>query len=343
MTVDPAAASPPEVIEVYEETVEEAFLRRQDYQRALGRTAHEDGPPAISAHGAPPIGWLTRVLLRCAGVDPGLLRSAPHEVASYSSLGGAILLSAAFAGISSAVAVDSAFAESSRWLTGVVSICFGLLTFSIDRMLVTLQISRVLPQRPLRSGAVLLVPRVLLAILLSLVIAEPIVLKVFGPEIRRQVAIQQEQIGRSNDVYSEPAAEVSAQIAELEARLADELRGEGGSGETGDGRLAARIRAEIAALTRLESSLRKEAVRDALSVRGEPSLLAQSQALEAVTAESRRAWYAVLGLRLLFILLPLMPLLFAFWVARRPGAYQLAIAARNRELESRIAGRLTGT
>jgi serine/threonine protein kinase len=144
--------------------------------------------------------WAARkdLLLRIAGVDPQFIRTAPDR-ARYNSMGAVVLFIALAATASLTLALTLVFPTSYGWLKHLpIGILWGSIVFCFDRWIVSsidygpLSDGEQEPAKWARSTAKYsqFLVRFLLAVLVGLVISEPIVLAVFGPEIKQQLTVQ---------------------------------------------------------------------------------------------------------------------------------------------------------
>ncbi|MEV0268823.1 DUF4407 domain-containing protein [Hamadaea sp. NPDC050747] len=143
----------------------------------------------------PPLN-LGRRLRALAGVDERLLAYAPQERAWYTSLGGVVLGTATIAAFSMWFAITQAVGVTSGWAIIPVLVWFFFI-LSVDRWLVS---SRIGGEG--RKRLPVLFMRIGMAVLFGIIIAEPLVLRVF------QTAVEQH-------IRDERAA----QLAELAGRL----------------------------------------------------------------------------------------------------------------------------
>ena len=143
--------------------------------------------------------WISgkNLLLRIAGVSPDYIQTVPDRV-RYSSMGGIVLLTAIAATASLTVALSLVFPRHS-WLGFLpVGILWGAVVFNFDRWIVSsldygpLTAGDAAPGRRSRSASKVMhfVVRFIMAALVGLVISEPIVLAIFGPEIDQQLTAQ---------------------------------------------------------------------------------------------------------------------------------------------------------
>ena len=137
------------------------------------------------------------VLLRTAGVDPEYVRTVPDRV-RYTSMGAIVLLTATAATASLTVALSLVF-PGHGWLRYLpVGMLWGAIVFNFDRWIVssldygplTAEDVALGRRRHAWSKAVHFFVRFTMAALVGLVISEPIVLAIFGPEINQQLVAQ---------------------------------------------------------------------------------------------------------------------------------------------------------
>ncbi|HWL41428.1 MAG TPA: DUF4407 domain-containing protein [Ilumatobacter sp.] len=192
-----------------------------------------------------PMKWL---FVFASGAKPDILRECPEEEPKYVGLGGAVLVTTTMAAVSSTVALTIA-TGAAWWMLWPIGLMYGGIIFLLDRFLVSQQLNpyrferESLPEwwrrdadprvgadgaagtarrRRLRNvgrvPAVLLaaLPRLALAAVIGILIAEPMVLKIFEPEVDDKIASIQREI-RDRDV-----AEINAYYDAEIARIAGE-------------------------------------------------------------------------------------------------------------------------
>jgi hypothetical protein len=139
----------------------------------------------------------TGALLRVAGADPRYVRTVPDRV-RYTSMGAIVVLTATAATASLTVALSLVFTARDWPFYLPVGLLWGAIVLNFDRWIVSsldygpLTGEDPAPgQRPRTwSKAVHFAVRFTMAALVGLVISEPIVLAIFGPEINQQLAAQ---------------------------------------------------------------------------------------------------------------------------------------------------------
>jgi hypothetical protein len=122
---------------------------------------------------APSFAWF-------AGVRRDVLAQCPSEMNLYTGLGLAVLLTAAMSSASLMVAIGYVLrtSPSRLWLVGLV---WGFVILNVDRCLQILTTSRRL--------LLAFLPRILISLVIGILIAEPLVLRIFQPEINSQLQL----------------------------------------------------------------------------------------------------------------------------------------------------------
>lgn len=147
----------------------------------------------------------------CSGAHQKLLREFPSEHSKYTGLGGVILATFALAGLSSGYAIYSVF-ENWGW-TILFAVIWGLIIFNFDRFLVsTMRKYGISARRQFWMA----VPRMLLALIISLTIARPLELKIFEKEINVKVGENMHKKILLNDSLLQRESNASMQAASSE-------------------------------------------------------------------------------------------------------------------------------
>ena len=184
------------------------------------------------------IGWVCRTdfLLHVAGVDPQYIQTVPDRV-RYTSMGAIVLLTATAATASLTTALFLVFPRHS-WLGYLpVGLLWGTIVFNFDRWIVSS-----IDYGPLTAGeaersqrsrsaskVVFFVVRFTMAALVGLVISEPIVLTIFGPEISQQLTVQHvadtsKQTAQLNAAEKQQAAVLKGPLNSARSALAAATR-----------------------------------------------------------------------------------------------------------------------
>ena len=183
-------------------------------------------------------GWISRTdfLLRVAGVDPQYIQTVPDRV-RYSSMGAIVLLTAIAATASLTTALSLVFPRHS-WLGYLpVGMLWGTIVLNFDRWIVSsidygpLSAGDTERSRRSRSASkvVHFLVRFLLAALVGVVISEPIVLTIFGPEISQQLTAQHvadtsRQTAQLNAAEKQQAAVLKGPVNSARSALAAATR-----------------------------------------------------------------------------------------------------------------------
>ncbi len=141
--------------------------------------------------------YRTNFLLYVAGVDPQWIRTVPDR-ARYTCMGAVILLTASAAAASLTIALSLVFPHHGWAVFLPVGVLWGAIVFNFDRWIVSsmdygpLSAGESGPSRrwAVASKTVQFLVRFTMAALVGLVISEPIVLAIFGPEINQQLTAQ---------------------------------------------------------------------------------------------------------------------------------------------------------
>jgi len=164
---------------------------------------------------------LHKTLIWCSGADSRLLTTCSHSVVmKYIQLGLLLLIPSLFAFISAGYWLSTVFENSSmKWLIVVLGGLFWSFTiFSLDRFLVmtTKKSENIL--RDLCSISV--VSRLALAVLLGFVIAHPLVLKMFEPNLK-EILFQQKEVAvqKISKEYDDKSAEVNTALLAVTAQM----------------------------------------------------------------------------------------------------------------------------
>jgi len=123
----------------------------------------------------------------CSGADINTLDQCPTESTKYAGIGATIFFTGVFAALAASYALYTVFDNIySAIAFGVV---WGLMILNLDRYIVSS-----MRKRKKRSAELLMAtPRIILAIIISIVIAKPLELKIFEKEINSEIALMQQE------------------------------------------------------------------------------------------------------------------------------------------------------
>lgn len=270
-----------------------------------------------------------------------LLQKCPSDSTKYAGIGATIFFTGVFAALAAGYALYTVV--DNVWWASLFGILWGMMIFNLDRYIVS---SMRKEGRAMREFAMAM-PRILLAVLISIVIAKPLEMKIFEKEIKSELRIMEQQLfsrqeaevkSRYNDQRQRLSGEVVLLKAEVEAKAAkrDELRriaqeeadGTGGTGKRNPGPVykikkenADRLELELADLhekntTLIQGKLQELARVDSL-MQGEMLALEQErldgpaarmEALDRLTGQSEAIYWANLFVVLLFIAIETAPI-----------------------------------
>ncbi len=124
----------------------------------------------------------------CSGSNTQLLEKCPTDTSKYVGIGASIFFTGLFAMIASGYAIytftDSYFASV------LIGIVWGLMIFNLDRFIV----SSMRKTGNKRNEFFMALPRIILAVLISVVIAKPLELKIFEKEIETELVVINEEL-----------------------------------------------------------------------------------------------------------------------------------------------------
>jgi Domain of unknown function (DUF4407) len=119
-----------------------------------------------------------------AGVDEAVLDQVPGERARYTALGGVVLGTATIAAFSMWAALGQVLGRGSPWTLLPVAV-WGLFVLNLDRWLVS--------SSTVASGRSWVVPRILVAVVFGIIIAEPLVLRAFASAVEEHVGADRQR------------------------------------------------------------------------------------------------------------------------------------------------------
>ncbi len=131
---------------------------------------------------------VTRFFLVCSGSDFTFLEQCPSEKSKHVGLGATIFFTGIFAFLAAAFALYTVF--DSYWIAIALGIVWGLMIFNLDRYIVSGMRKEGKPGREMLNA----IPRIILAVIISVVIAKPLELRIFDKEIQPELVIMEQQV-----------------------------------------------------------------------------------------------------------------------------------------------------
>ena len=292
----------------------------------------------------------------CAGANKSILSNCPSESSKYVGIGATIFFTGIFATLAGGYALYTVF--DNYWIAAFFGLVWGLMIFNLDRFIV----SSMRKNGEIRKEFLTAIPRLILAIIISVVIAKPLELKVFEKEVDSEIAlmIQEDLASQEQTVkarFSDNRDRLAAEILLLKNEIAektkkrDELRriaqeeadGTGGSKRRNAGPIyqikkadADKVEAELETLVANNSKLIREK-ENALIELGESEDLALSgvresqltglasrmEALSRLTDKSTAIWIAHWFIMFLFLALETAPVVVKLISQRGPYDFVL--------------------
>jgi hypothetical protein len=295
--------------------------------------------------------FLTKFFLICSGSERSVLSETKTEVTKHVGVGATVFFTGVFAAISCGYALYTVF--DNVIIASFFGLLWGMMIFNLDRYIVS---SMRKEARGWREFLVAL-PRIILALFISIVIVKPLELKIFEKEIKPElVLMEQEKFAaqentlslRFNNIQDSLKREISSLETEVMAyatkrdelvKLAqEEADGTGGSRKKNLGPIykvkkadADRAEAELANIQNLNrqkaKSLRDLADANDLQRRQEIAVLskdpidgpaARIEALDRLADQSSAIWWAHWFIVLLFIAIETAPVFVKLMSSKGP-------------------------
>jgi hypothetical protein len=130
---------------------------------------------------------VTRFFLFCSGSDLELLKKCPTETGKYVGIGATIFFTGVFAAFAAGYSLYTVF--DNVWAAGFFGMIWGLMIFNLDRYIVSSMRKDVRGSREFMIA----LPRVILALIISIVIARPLELKIFEKEIEPELVVMTQE------------------------------------------------------------------------------------------------------------------------------------------------------
>jgi hypothetical protein len=302
----------------------------------------------------------------CSGVDRALLAKTPTEQNKYAGIGATVFFTGIFAFVAAGYALFTVFHNViSAVFFGLI---WGLMIFNLDRYIVGSMKKKGSIWRDLGMA----LPRVVLAVIISIVIAKPLELKIFESEIQSElITMQQENRKLHEDKlrlrFEKDLKEVDDELAThngtvkrlltnkqtMAAQALSEADGTGGSKIRNMGpiykakqneaqnanaeyeRIKAELTPKIALLETRKAEILK--ARDAELAAMEKAALqgfaSRLEALDRITSNSQAILIASIFIMLLFIAIETAPLFVKLISDRSPYDYVLDTLETDYEME----------
>ncbi len=292
----------------------------------------------------------------CSGANISLLKQCETEHSKFVGIGATILFTGLFAALAAGYAFFTVF--DSILIATLLGLVWGIMIFNLDRFIVS---SMRKSDKPW-SGVKMAMPRIILAVLISIVIAKPLELKVFEKEITGELSLMQEELYSAQDSlikekFKDEQILLRNEVSDLEKAIAiktkqrDTLRliaqqeadGTGGTGKRNAGPIyqikkanADKVDQELADLVSENNALitEKRNRLTALDAQQQTAITslerndisgpaARLDALSRLTLNSTAIWWANVFIIFLFIVIETSPILVKLMSPKGPYDYLL--------------------
>ncbi len=309
----------------------------------------------------------------CSGANRHILEKCPTEGSKYAGIGATIFFTGLFAALAGAYALFTVF--ENYVVSAMFGIVWGLMIFNIDRFIV----SSMRKEGNSKKEFYTALPRIVLAVLISLVIAKPLEMKIFEKEINSEMELMEqkslaEKEGEIKLRYSADQEKINNEIMVLKSEIdqktkkRDELRkmvqqeadGTGGSLRRNAGPIykikkadADRVEKELEEISTKNQKLiglrneklnniDEQILKEIQSI-GRDKMngpAARMDALSKITEKSSAIWLANWFIIVLFIAVETAPV-FVKLISQR-GPYDHLLLIEERDIQSQMYERLAG-
>ncbi len=154
---------------------------------------------------------ISEFFIWCSGANLSTVRRCPSERSKYVGIGGTVLFTGIFAALSGGYAIDTIF---DNYLYAILfGLLWGLMIFNLDRYIV----SSIKKEKKKSKEFLFALPRIILAVFLSLVIAKPLELKIFEKEI--EVELESIQLEKKQQLEQKIRISYDSIIATYEKKV----------------------------------------------------------------------------------------------------------------------------
>lgn len=123
----------------------------------------------------------------CSGAHLAILKKCESEASKYVGIGATVFFTGVFAAMAAAYALYTVF--DNYWIASALGLVWGFMIFNLDRYIVSSMRKEGNSKRELLTA----LPRIILAVIISLVIAKPLELKIFEKEIQAELVMMEQQ------------------------------------------------------------------------------------------------------------------------------------------------------
>lgn len=130
---------------------------------------------------------ITAFFILCSGAETSMLKKCPTDTSKYAGMGATIFFTGLFAALAAGYAMYTVF--DNVWIAGLLGLVWGLMIFNLDRYIV----SSMRKEGSFKREFITALPRIILAIIISIVIAKPLELKIFEKEIAPELVMMEQE------------------------------------------------------------------------------------------------------------------------------------------------------
>lgn len=136
---------------------------------------------------------IEQFFLMCSGAHTSILKKSPTDINKYIGIGAIIFFTGLLAMISASYAIYTVF---DHW---IAALCFGLIwglmIFNLDRYIV----SSMKRRGSFANDFFTALPRLILAVIISIVISKPLELKIFEKEINAEIVSMEQEVYKTQE------------------------------------------------------------------------------------------------------------------------------------------------
>jgi hypothetical protein len=161
---------------------------------------------------------LTHFLLLASGADLKILEQCPSDRNKYAGIGATIFFTGLFAAMAAAYALFTVF--DSYWIAALLGLVWGVMIFNLDRFIVSSMRKDSSRYQEFLTAS----PRIVLAVVISIVIAKPLELKIFGKEIESELVVMEQQVyarqeGELKSRYDATLTQLRQEVQSLKSEI----------------------------------------------------------------------------------------------------------------------------
>ena len=136
---------------------------------------------------------IEQFFLMCSSANATILKKSPSDINKYVGIGATIFFTGVFAMISASYAIFTVF---DIWLAAIAfGIVWGLMIFNLDRYIV----ASMKRQGSFGRDFFTALPRLILAVIISIVISKPLELKIFEKEINAELISMEQEVFKTQE------------------------------------------------------------------------------------------------------------------------------------------------